>query len=118
MAMTMKNHWTAPDEALKKVNPVARDSVSVAQGKKLYFNFCAGCHGDKAQGNGPYAASLSTKPSDLKAMSGGHEDGDFAWKITNGRGDMPSWKDDLKTEEIWSLVNYIQSLSKKNEHHK
>jgi len=109
--MPMKNHWAAPDKALKQVNPVAVDSTSVAQGKKLYFEFCAGCHGDKAQGNGPYAVSLSTKPSDLKAMSGGHEDGDFAWKITNGRGDMPGWKEDLTTEEVWHLVNYIQSLS-------
>ena len=116
-SMPMKNHWTSPDEALKQVNPVAVDKTSVAQGKKLYFDFCAGCHGDNAKGNGPYAASLSTKPSDLKAMSGGHEDGDFAWKIKNGRGDMPAWKDDLTTDEIWTLVNYIQSLGQKGAHH-
>lgn len=43
-------------------------------------------------------------------MAGGHPDGDFAWKIKNGRGEMPAWEEDLEEIEVWHLVNYIQSL--------
>ncbi len=43
-------------------------------------------------------------------MAGHHPDGDFAWKITNGRGPMPGWKGTLTDEQIWNVVNFIQSL--------
>ncbi len=105
------SHWSSPPEALKQVNPVAADSVSISSGEKIYAQLCAGCHGKSADGNGPAAASLSRKPTNLRAMSGGHADGDFAWKISNGRGDMPAWEEELDRTEIWHLVNYIQSLS-------
>jgi len=105
------SHWSSPPEALKQVNPVAADGTSISSGEKLYLQLCAGCHGENADGNGPAASSLSEKPTNLRVMSGGHPDGDFAWKISNGRGDMPAWKEDLDRTEIWHLVNYIQSLS-------
>jgi len=40
--------------------------------------------------------------------------GDFAWKIANGRGLMPGFKDHLTKEQIWDLTNFIQSLKTKN----
>ena len=106
-------HWMSPAEASKKVNPVKSDAVSVERGKKAYFQYCSSCHGAKAMGNGPVAASLTPKPANLVAMSGGHPDGDFAWKIANGRGSMPAWKSLLNENQIWDLVNYIQNLNPK-----
>jgi mono/diheme cytochrome c family protein len=41
-------------------------------------------------------------------MSGGHVDGDFAWKIRNGRDEMPAWGEELDDAEIWNLVSFIQ----------
>jgi len=41
------------------------------------------------------------------------EDGDGAWKIAEGRGALPSWKERLADEHIWDLVNFIQSLAEK-----
>ena len=38
-----------------------------------------------------------------------HPDGDFFWKIQEGRGDMPSFNDDLSEEQIWEIINYIRS---------
>jgi len=67
--------------------------------------------GDYAMGDGPDGSGLPVKPTNLKAMSGGHSDGDFAWKIITGRGSMPSREDELEEKEIWHLVNYIKSLS-------
>lgn len=64
-------------------------------------------------GDGPAAATLNPKPANLVAMSGGHPDGDFAWKIKNGRGAMPAWKSILKENQVWDLVNYIQALNPK-----
>jgi len=47
----------------------------------------------------------------LTVMAGQHPDGDFAWKIANGRGPMPAWKQSLKPNQIWDAVNFIQSLA-------
>ena len=104
-------HWMAPAAEAKKPNPVKSDAASIDRGKKTYFQNCASCHGAKAKGDGPASAALNPKPADLTVMAGMHPDGDFAWKIANGRGAMPAWKGSLKQNEIWELVNYIQNLN-------
>jgi mono/diheme cytochrome c family protein len=103
-------HWTAPKDAAQQVNTVHPGSDSIAKGVQLFTELCARCHGDQALGDGPDSSGLSVKPTNLQAMAGGHPDADFAWKIQNGRGEMPGWEDALEEEEIWHLVNFIQSL--------
>lgn len=104
-------HWESPASAKKVKNPVNATRRSVNKGEVLFMNSCASCHGNNADGKGPLSKSLSTEPTNLQAMSGMHPDGDFAWKIANGNGAMPAWKDSIKQKDIWNLVNYIQSLS-------
>ena len=104
-------HWMAPNDAAKLVNPVAKDADSIKRGRTLYLENCASCHGKEARGDGRLGKKLRPKPANLKMMAGSHPDGNFAWKIMNGRGPMPAWQDILSTQEIWDLVNYIQSLA-------
>src|SRR5712691_4186284 len=103
-------HWMAPQEASASGNPVAADAGSIASGKKLFETNCVVCHGPAGRGDGPAGAALNPKPADLTEMAGEHSDGDFAWKIANGRGPMPAWKSVLQENQIWDLVNYIQTL--------
>ena len=107
-------HWASPKEAAARINPVKNDKASIERGGKNYALLCVSCHGVNALGDGPTAASLDPKPTNLKAMSGGHADGDFAWKIANGRGAMPPWKPLLEENQIWDLVNFIQDLKNHN----
>ena len=72
---------------------------------------CASCHGVNADGNGSLAINLHTKPTNLRMMAGMHSDGEFAWKIANGKGAMPAWKGVLSETEIWNAVNFIQSMT-------
>ena len=104
-------HWESPTYAKETINPTIVNKQSVSKGRAIFMNSCASCHGFKADGNGPLAKVLSPKPSNLRMMSKMHPDGDFAWKIANGRGAMPAWKDKIKQKDIWDIVNYIQSLS-------
>lgn len=108
--MTMGDHWMAPPEALKRRNPIPADRASLERGKKLFQANCISCHGATGKGDGPVAAALNPKPADLTAMAGRHPDGDYAWKIANGRGAMPAWKGTLTDNQIWDVVNYIQKL--------
>jgi mono/diheme cytochrome c family protein len=113
-------HWMAPPEAAARKNPVKADAASVSRGKQLFQSSCATCHGASGRGDGPVGKALDPKPADLTAMAGHHSDGDYAWKIANGRGAMPPWKGVLDDKQIWDVVNFVQSLGgKKSEapHH-
>ncbi len=107
-----REHWAAPVEEIKRVNPVEKTLRSIQNGKKLFLNNCSGCHGLTARGDGPDAEFLEPTPTDLKAMAGHHSDGDQAWKITNGKDPMPAWGDMFSENQVWDIVNFIQSLKK------
>lgn len=109
-ATATSGHWMAPAEAARRGNPVRADEVSRASGRKLFEANCASCHGPTGRGNGHLAARLETLPADLVVMARQFPDGDFAWKIANGRGQMPAWKETLTENQIWDLVNFIQNL--------
>lgn len=45
------------------------EDAAVAQGQKLYTQYCASCHGANGTGNGPSASTLNPKPSDLTQIA-------------------------------------------------
>jgi mono/diheme cytochrome c family protein len=113
MPLALFGHdWNAPEEAAQRQNPVPKDSAAIERGQKLYQQFCANCHGKTGQGDGPLAAALKPKPANLAERAGHHTDGDYAWKIANGRGVMPGFKDQLQENQIWDVTHFIQSLGK------
>lgn len=105
-----QEHWSAPDAAAKRRNPVPTNAASLEQGRQLFKQNCVACHGPEGRGDGPAATSLKPHPADLAMMAGHHPDGDLAWKIANGRGPMPPWKGSLSEDQIWFLVTYIKTL--------
>jgi mono/diheme cytochrome c family protein len=84
---------------------------SVSNGKDLLQKHCALRHGPSGQGDGPAAAGLKTKPSNPAEAAAHHTEGALAWKIETGRAPMPGWKGALTENQIWDVVNYIQSLA-------
>lgn len=105
-------HWMAPAAEAAIPNPVEASADSIEKGEQIYEQNCVSCHGENADGKGPAAMSLNPKPSNLRVMAGTHPDGDFAYKIREGRGPMPPWKSALNDKQVWHLVNFIQSLEK------
>lgn len=105
--------WKAPAKAANRLNPIPKNKTSIKSGKQLFLKYCAACHGNNGQGDGILSWKLNPKPANLKERAGNHSDGDFAWKITNGRDSMPAFKDQLSENEIWQLTNFIQSLKTK-----
>jgi len=79
-------HWMAPAVEAARHNPIQATAISVTEGAKLYQQNCMSCHGVKADGNGMAGMMLNPKPANLRVMAGTHPDGDFAYKINQGRG--------------------------------
>ena len=109
--VSVAHEWMAPAEEGKRPNPVASDMKSIERGKVIYLDNCAACHGEKIEGMKAEETGLKMDPPDLKKRLLTHTDGDFFWKIQKGRGDMPSFREDLSEEQTWDVINYIRSES-------
>lgn len=88
------------------------------QGKKLYGQFCASCHGQSGKGDGPAAAALTPKPRDhtSKEYMAQMSDEEM-FKVIKGGGAaigksplMPPWGASLKDDQILDVVAYIRTL--------
>jgi mono/diheme cytochrome c family protein len=97
-------------------NPVPVSAESIDAGKRLYQRHCASCHGVNAEGGSgndliPAAPDLTDKE-----WKHGSSDGEIFSAIKNGIPpdlNMIPFGDQLKDQEIWSVVNYIRSMAKK-----
>lgn len=104
--------WKAPEKEAKIKNPVSFSEESVTRGQESYLDLCSNCHGETARGGNPDKFKGKMAPPDLVKRLKGHSDGDFFWKIQTGKGDMPSFKEDVEPEEIWDIINYIKGIDK------
>jgi copper resistance protein D len=93
---------------------VPYDAASIANGERLFGQYCTQCHGQGAMGDGPAAGGLPHPPADLtSAHVRDHTMGDmFGW-ISSGiaAGGMPGFAKLLGEDERWDLVNFVHTLS-------
>jgi len=104
--------YKVPPEAAARPNPVKPTAESLAKGKKIYGIDCAMCHGKDGDGKGDMEMKNMpdlTDPATQKKRT----DGEMAYIIQKGKGEMPPEGDRAKGEDLWSLVNYVRSLVKK-----
>jgi mono/diheme cytochrome c family protein len=88
--------------------------ASQAEGKDLYDANCASCHGENGQGDGPDVAGLASQPLDFtdQAAMSQRTGADFYQAISNGMPpSMPAYTGQLNENQIWSLSDYIRTLS-------
>ena len=98
------------DEVLPAENPIPSSAESIAAGALAYEATCSGCHGATGAGDGPIAADLSVKPSDLSIHVPFHTDAELYAFITRGISGtpMPGFATELSPEDRWNLVNHLR----------
>jgi mono/diheme cytochrome c family protein len=92
----------------------------VAEGGVVYIQNCQYCHGDKLDGNGPYAQGLNPVPLNFQDVGtiAQLQESFLFWRIaTGGPGlpkeatpwisSMPVWQNFLSEEEIWKVILYL-----------
>lgn len=114
---------------------IKRDSVQRIEsvdGKDLFRDYCAVCHGADAKGNGPAAVALKTPPPDLTTIAKRHgkfSAPDVEDQITgsgrtaaHGTREMPMWgpafraahsNPDVSKLAIANLVKHLESIQVK-----
>jgi len=100
-------------------NPFEANEVNLAQGKKLYTNFCMHCHGATGGGDGSliatgkfppppaYATGVSSRGGNMKDLT----DGKIYHTITYGVNLMGSHASQVNPEERWKIVMYVHQLA-------
>ena len=111
--VSAQSAWVAPKSADAITNPLKNDASAVKQGKAIFEQFCAICHGDKGKGDGIAAAALNPKAANfLTEKFQKQTDGAVYWKLTEGRPPMASYKETLSETQRWQLVSYLKTLKK------
>ncbi len=101
--------------SIERLNPIPLTPESITEGKALFLDNCALCHGETGRGDGILGLTLNPRPADLTqhAIVGIHTDAQlFEW-ISNGfpGSSMPPFKASLSDTDRWHLVNFIRSLA-------
>lgn len=90
------------------------DKTILAQGKQIYNDKCAACHGAAGKGDGPAAAALNPKPANLadkNFMQTLPVDCQFFVIAEGVKGTgMPPWKA-LGDDTLWKVLMYTRSWS-------
>lgn len=104
-----------PSDYASAANPFEGDADAVTAGQALYQTNCVGCHGESAMGDGAAGAALDPKPADLQAAAKETDPVYQHWVISEGgaaaglSSSMPAYKGILSDEEIWQVVNYLET---------
>jgi cytochrome c len=97
-------------------NPMAGNYKAFVEGRKIYRQRCAKCHGDTGRGDGPGAKSMTPPPPDLTADVSihGSTDGEIFNVIANGvpKTAMPAFlnKKNLGESGVWKVVEFLKTL--------
>jgi cytochrome c553 len=86
-------------------------TISVTHGADLYALYCATCHGDQGQGNGPgTVGSASGGPAAFPQDMGKAY---IYWRTWDGVPDstMYPFKEVLSDSEVWDIVTYLDGLT-------
>jgi mono/diheme cytochrome c family protein len=102
------------------IDPVAMSTASARRGQDIFLRRCTGCHGRKADGNGPNSIDISPRPRNLTNAP-------FVQSVSDHRlfesieygvdgTAMPSWMDyGLSQNDVGDIVNYIRNLNQRTQ---
>ena len=99
--------------------PIGGTMQDYQSGKSLYTLYCAQCHGDDGQGDGPASSKVQggyivPEPANFTESGGDFMYyGRYVWKVQQGveTTNMPPWKYAMTDTEVYQLVFYAQTFS-------
>lgn len=102
--------WTVPPDRRARLSPFGFTDENRASGETLFDVNCMSCHGNPGRNN--WLRDLEPQPGDPASETyQQNSDGELFYKISEGRGPMPGFRNVLSQTEIWELVAYIRSFN-------
>jgi len=91
-------------------NPYPTSDAGLARGRKIYQDFCLGCHSPIGDGMGPAQPYIYPPPLNFTILKGREISGGILYyQIMNGitGSAMPYFKRELESEKIWDVGNFV-----------
>lgn len=101
--------WVVPESKKSLLSPFTFNEEFVSQGKEAYYKNCSSCHGDPGKANFQPLAILPPDPASEKMQN--NTDGEIFYKISEGKGLMPRFKDILSDDDKWRIIAFMRSFN-------
>ena len=108
-------------DAIRAEERAAGFTYAEGQGRQLFRQYCATCHGDDGKGDGQNASNLAPAPQDFTGSKRLLETDYIRKVITQGSASVgrsplsPPWGRNLRPQEIEYLVAYCHALAVKKQ---
>ena len=102
--------WIVPEDKKGRLSTFPFDDNTRMAGLKLYTINCMSCHGSPGKSNYLNLVPPPGDPATDKIQK--NSDGEIFYKMITGRGQMPSFRSVLTTDEIWNVISYVRSFNK------
>jgi len=107
--LAQAQNWDIPEDEKSKTSAFLFSDENRKTGEDLYGRNCKSCHGDPTKAN---YSKLNPIPKDFGSKEfQANSDGEIHYKISEGKGLMPSFKTILGNDEIWTIVAYARSFN-------
>lgn len=102
-----------PDSSVKlTANPLPLSKLVLERGQDRFNIYCSPCHGYTGDGEGRMRG-LFPKPPTLHSVKAiNWQDGNIYHVITNGQNTMPSYAEQVPSDDRWAIIHYIRSLQR------
>jgi mono/diheme cytochrome c family protein len=102
--------WIVPEDKKGKLSTFPFDDNTRKTGEKLYSINCISCHGTPGKANYLKLVPPPGDPATEKIQR--NSDGEIFYKLTTGRGQMPSFRSVLSSAEMWNIISFLRSYNK------
>jgi mono/diheme cytochrome c family protein len=102
-----------PIEAEDKQNPLPQSDEVASQGRQVFLQSCAICHGADGHGETYLGRNMYPPAMDMTSPHVQHwTDAELYWIIQNGvrLTGMPSWQSSISATDTWKLARFIHDL--------
>lgn len=104
-----QNDWVIPEDNKAKLSPFEFSDEADMKGNEIYSANCALCHGEPGKNNFVQMAPPPGDPGSIDFQT--NTDGEFYYKIREGRVLMPSFKNTLTPDDVWNVIAYIRTFN-------
>lgn len=102
--------WVVPEDRKGRLSTFPFTDETRKEGERLYNINCLSCHGTPGKNNYIALVPVPGDPATEKIQR--NSDGEIFHKVAVGRGQMPSFRSVLTTDEIWKVVSYLRSFNR------
>lgn len=108
-SMLHAQEWVVPADRAARLAPFQFNDSTVAAGSEIFRMNCLSCHGTPGQNNYQPLVPPPGDPAGEEIQA--NSDGSMFYKVTEGKGQMPSFRNVLQANDVWNVISYIRSFN-------